>query len=191
MWVMGVITIGMSLMQMSAQQQASKLSAKMAGISRDISKQNEGIIQANNAEEQYRLKKNQSYVFGEAVARAAASGVLMDGSNSIYLADLRQSQQEELDWLRNTGNQAVRQEQIAGAMGYQSGMAMASQQKSAALGSLASAVGGAYGVYSGMRTPNSAPSSITASTNFSGGTGFTSTGDYTLGSSLSGNWWSR
>lgn len=187
-WVAAIIGVGMSLMQASAQRDASKLTAKMAGMTRQLSKQNEVTIQANNAEEQYRLQKNQTFVYSEAVARAAASGVILDGSSAIYLKDLRDTQTNELEWLKRVGDQQVRQEEINGILGYQSGLGQAAAQKAAAIGSVGQAAAGAYNAYAGYRASTSQPSSITASTSFTGGANdFTTTTDYSLGS----NWMTK
>ena len=74
-----------------------------ADDAKDIADKNAKMAKMETDEQAKRLEKQQSRQRSGALARAAASGVDIEGTPAAYLEELEDVQQEELDWLRKTG----------------------------------------------------------------------------------------
>jgi len=76
---------------------------------------------ASNAENEKRMAEEQMRKESLARARAAASG-LTGASVDVYLGALEQSNQEELDWLKQVGQTKVQATQMEGDLAYSQAM---------------------------------------------------------------------
>jgi uncharacterized protein HemX len=74
-----------------------------AAEQKKIAKANAARIQAENDEALRRLKKQQAATMAEARARAAASGVTVEGTQKSYLEEMKEAFKSETDWLRDSG----------------------------------------------------------------------------------------
>lgn len=94
-------------------------------------------IRLETEEQARRQKKAQEAKMGEARARARASGIQAGGSQDIYMEEMETEFGRELDWLRASGASRAGAAQRQGQVARQ-------QATGQALGSMASAFGGAY-----------------------------------------------
>ncbi|GAG91009.1 unnamed protein product [marine sediment metagenome] len=74
-----------------------------ADEAKDIADKNAKFAKMETEEQVRRLEKTQERQQSKALAAAAASGVDLEGTPALYLQELEDVQQEEVDWLRKTG----------------------------------------------------------------------------------------
>lgn len=78
--------------------------AQAAEDAKRIGEQNAALARAETEEEARRLEKQQERSTGLARARAFASGVDPNSASiNLFLEDMEQTQEEELDWLKRSG----------------------------------------------------------------------------------------
>ncbi len=76
---------------------------RAASEQKKIAAANAARIKAENEEALRRLKKQQAATMAEARARAAASGVQVEGTQKSYLEEMKEAFKSETDWLRDSG----------------------------------------------------------------------------------------
>lgn len=68
-----------------------------------LAQANARLQERQTAEEARRLSKEQSKVESTAKARAAAGGIEVSGSQSLFLQDMKKEHSRELTWLQSSG----------------------------------------------------------------------------------------
>ena len=127
-----------SLFGASEKKKAARKAEALGGL-------NASFIAQESAEETRRLRESQERTTGTAKLGIAASGFRsgeksMGASHKAYLANLKQVQQSELDWI---GKSSLSRQKIA-KMG---GQAQASQLRASAIGDYASAASSGFEAY--------------------------------------------
>ena len=110
---------------------------------RALSERNAALIEAESREEGRRLKFQAEKEQSLARARAAASGITMAGSPGLYVSEMENVMQDELDWLRKSSES--RQDITRRTGEYQRDIAQ-TRAEGARIGGVQSLLGGAYGV---------------------------------------------
>ena len=105
-----------------------------------LAKANAKLQEQQTAEEARRLAIEQRKVESTARARAAAGGIQVNGSQSLFLADMKAENDKDLAWLKKAGDRKA-------DVTRQGGSNARSQAMAGALGTAAGAVSTAYSAF--------------------------------------------
>ena len=154
---------GMIEQQATQQENAAREAARLSEL-------NAIDAEVQNIRSEQNLRNEQQVGEAEGRARAAASGITVDGSSGMYLSEQEKVNREALGWLAKTGRSAVARIRGEGGVAQAQGKAQAAGTRAAAAGVRAGAagtaaganqtdaaarrtmVGGAKDVYSGAKT---------------------------------------
>ena len=113
-WASAAISIGSAVIGARNQKKAADQSQQMA-------EWNAKMQRAETAEAARRLAKTQDQTRALAMARAAASGVKVEGSSEIYMKAMSEEMDKELRWLREAGVAHAAGESLSGKYAQQQG----------------------------------------------------------------------
>lgn len=129
---------GMIEQQATQQENASREAARLSEL-------NAIDAEVQNIRSEQNLRNEQQVGEAEGRARAAASGITVDGSSGMYLSEQEKVNREALGWLAKTGRSAVARIRGEGGVAQAQGKAQAAGTRAAAAGVRAGAAGTAAG----------------------------------------------
>lgn len=133
------------MQQASQQKKAAAQQAAAAEESRRIGDRNAARIEAETKEKARRESLAAKERQGLTRARQAASGGAASGSNVVYLDEMIETDEKNIDWLRKSGASQADIARREGNYNYLSGMASSTSTRAAATGSKFGAFGSLLG----------------------------------------------
>jgi hypothetical protein len=129
---MGVVGAVGQFKAAGRQDDAADTQQEAARQSQALRERNATLIEAEGQESMRRQRREDEREEGMTRARSMASGTTGGGTNNLYLADLKGTNKEELDWLDYSTKSRVGQERAGGYYDYLTGSAAAQATRSQA-----------------------------------------------------------
>lgn len=142
--VAAVATIFSAAVSYSAANKASRRADEAAAAEKEMAIQEAAAIEAETAESVRRAKDAAAKAEGTSRARAAASGLELDGSLGLSLSDMSQEHMRQIDWMAKAGASRARMAIMGGDLRSDAQSARADQFTAQSWGAISSGVSGGY-----------------------------------------------
>lgn len=127
-----------------SQNKAGDIQDEAADSAMDVAKKNAQRIGAETDETIRRTSKEQQQIQGETKSKIAASGFEPTGSMQLYFAEMMKNHNDEVAWIRKSGDTQREAAILEGKNAAKSAKAGAKATKAGAFGTVAQGLGQAY-----------------------------------------------